>query len=193
MSPQLPSVPEDPPSPESSPAPDPAGLVLIAYDGSPNARAAIRRAGALFPGRRAMVVTAWSGITEAAPELLLLPGGLLTATIGALGDALRERAETLAAEGAVSANAAGLEAESRAIHSGMAVWHGIVGFADDNDVAVIVLGARGHAAIAAALLGSVATGVLHHAGRPVLIVSAQAGEPPRPTLLEPQDDEFRAS
>ena len=91
----------------------------------------------------------------------------------ALDDASRETAEELAAEGAELARAAGFDAEPRAVRSTGPFFAALIKAADELDAGAIVAGSRGRSTIAAAVLGSVSTGLLHHTSRPVMIVRAE--------------------
>jgi hypothetical protein len=53
------------------------GPLLVCYDGSEDASNAIRRAGALFPGRRALVVTVWqpTAVPRRSPSRAPAPSG----------------------------------------------------------------------------------------------------------------------
>lgn len=150
------------------------GPVLIAYDGSDHAKAAIERAGAVLQHGPAVVATAWTTFEGAAPAALLaLPGDMVREGTQALDDANRETAEELAAEGAELARAAGFDAEPRAVGSSGPFFAALIHLADELDAPAIVAGSRGRSALRAAVLGSVSTGLLHHTGRPVLVVRGE--------------------
>jgi nucleotide-binding universal stress UspA family protein len=147
------------------------GPVLLAYDGSDHAKAAIERAGAVLRPGPAVVATAWTSFEDAAPAALLaIPGDMVREGTEALDDAGRETAEELAAEGAELARAAGFDAEPRAVRSKGPFFAALIHLADELDARAIVAGSRGRSALRAAVLGSVSTGLLHHTHRPVLIV-----------------------
>jgi nucleotide-binding universal stress UspA family protein len=147
------------------------GPVLLAYDGSDHAKAAIERAGAVLRPGPAVVATAWTSFEDAAPAALLaIPGDMVREGTEALDDAGRETAEELAAEGAELARAAGFDAEPRAVRSKGPFFAALIHLADELDASAIVAGSRGRSALRAAVLGSVSTGLLHHTHRPELIV-----------------------
>lgn len=151
------------------------GPVLLAYDASAHAKAAIERAGAVLQHGPAVVATAWTSFEDAAPAALLaMPGDMVRESAQALDEAGRETAEELAAEGAELARAAGFDAEPRAVRSKGPFFAALVHLADELDARAIVAGSRGRSSLAAAVLGSVSTGLLHHTSRPVLIVRDDA-------------------
>jgi nucleotide-binding universal stress UspA family protein len=151
------------------------GPVLLAYDGSDHAKVAIERAGAVLQHGPAVVANAWTSFEGAAPAALLaLPGDMVREGAQALDDAGRETAEALAAEGAELARAAGFDAEPRAVRSSGPYFAALLDVADELDARAIVAGSRGRSRIAAAVLGSVSTGLLHHTSRPVLVVRPEA-------------------
>jgi len=152
--------------------------VLLCYDGSDDARTAIRTAGELLAGP-ALVATVWDR-THA---------DLLAAHAPALGPAVRQAVDELdefaageagrrADEGCALARESGFAADPVAVAGSPRVWAALVELAEERDVALIVLGRRGQSAVSAALFGSVSTGVLHHAQRPVLAVPAASAHGP---------------
>ena len=149
------------------------GSVLFGYDGSEHARAAITRAGELLLPGPAVVATVWSTLEQAAPSALLaLPSGVVAEAVADIDAATREAAEAIAAEGTELAAAAGFETRPHVVRSSGAIFAALIVCADELDAVAIVLGSRGRSTLAATLLGSVSTGVLHHTKRPVLVARA---------------------
>jgi nucleotide-binding universal stress UspA family protein len=146
--------------------------ILIAYDGSADARAAIAYAGGHVRPEPAVVVTVWE------PLLSQLTLSALAATATAVplpdeGEQWEEerQATGVAQEGAGLATTAGFpEATARAERGAGPVWATIVDVAEETGATLIVIGSRGLSGVKSVLLGSVSNRVLHHARRPVLVV-----------------------
>ncbi len=144
--------------------------LFICFDGSEDARSALEDAADLFPGRSALVATAWHS----------LAGLMLHTDIEDLSGEMREAADELdaadhdaaqriAGEGAELARESGLRAEPSVAASDRRLWPGLLRLADDRRAAILVAGDRGQSNVETALLGSVAHGLLHHSERPVLL------------------------
>jgi nucleotide-binding universal stress UspA family protein len=145
------------------------GPLLLCFDGSEDARLAIERAGALFAGRRALVVMVWHPIADL--NSFAWTGPAATAVdLVALNRAAAADAGRVADDGVRVALEAGLKAEPFAVETTGAVWKTIVEIADRHDAAAIVMGSRGLAGVRSMLLGSVSSAVVHHADRPTLII-----------------------
>jgi nucleotide-binding universal stress UspA family protein len=89
-------------------------------------------------------------------------------------EVFRERAEEAATRAVERLDAEGIRA-SRSVRSGRALDE-IIAFANEQDADLIVAGSSTRGPVARALLGSVPLGLVHRAGRPVLVVT----EPGRP-------------
>ena len=164
-----------------------AARLLIAFDGSAAAEAAVRAAGALFPGARATVLT----IHEAAvgPVSAFRAGGglmspeLVEQNVVELERELVGEAEAAAAEGAKLAVAMGLAAEPAVAGGARQPWEPILAAAAEREADVVVCGSRGRGAVARSVLGSTSSSLLHHAQRAVLIVPDAEALPDGPALI----------
>jgi nucleotide-binding universal stress UspA family protein len=154
---------------------DPAAPVLICYDGSEVARAAVRHAAELFAGRPAVLATVWE------PGLAMVPVGLPDtigmgspppdpATVEAIDHLQREHASTVAGDGAEFARSLGLAAEPQAVPDEVDVAETLLGIARDRGAAVVVVGSHGISGLRPRLLGSVSRKVVEHCDRPVLVI-----------------------
>lgn len=147
------------------------GPILIAYDGSPDARHAVAQAAALTPGAKAVVVYVRHPSEGMAAHL---EGHPTLERVDAIDASERDTAEQLAAEGAEYAKQRGLDAEPRVANATEAIADTIVAVADELDATLLVVGARGRRGLKSLLLGSVSHHIVHHTRRPTLIVPSTA-------------------
>jgi len=146
-----------------------ADTILIAYDGSDHAKAAIRvAADRLAPGGKALVATVYEPL-DRVPFAGIAGLPIDESTTEAIFGGARAAAQGAAEEGAALAREAGFEAEAIAV-DGVPVWNALVELADDRDAALIAIGSRGLSGVKHVLLGSVASAVAQHSRRSVLIV-----------------------
>lgn len=145
-------------------------MILIAYDGSDDAKAAVEHVAELVPGQSAIVVTIWE------PYVHLVTRYPATSTLVAAEDseqidgASSADAERTAEEGATLARTHGLEASGRAVTRQDSMADTLLAEADRADAGAIVVGSRGLGGFSSLLLGSVSHALLQHADRPVIIV-----------------------
>lgn len=146
-------------------------MVLICYDGSPDAKAAIERAGELLHDQPTTVLTIWQPfiqvIARTAVGFGTMPG---IADADEIDKASRESAEERANEGAELARQAGLEAEPRTCSQQTTTARAILHQGDEIDASAIVMGSRGLTGLKSLLLGSVSHEVIQHADRTVVVV-----------------------
>jgi nucleotide-binding universal stress UspA family protein len=146
-------------------------MILICYDGSPDSKSAIDRAGELLSGQPATVVSVWE------PFFAIMSrasAGWGTAPVMqdhvAIDKAILEQAQALAEEGARLAREAGLDARPRTCSQETTTAEAILTEADAIGATAILIGSRGRGALKSVFLGSVSHGVLQNADRPVIVV-----------------------
>jgi nucleotide-binding universal stress UspA family protein len=170
---------------------EPNGPIVIAYDGSVNARHAVERAGELFAGRPALVLHAWQPIELAAIRRGVI-GMSATAAESEADAGAQALAEQVAAEGAELARGWGLRAEARTAEAVDPVWDTIIRAADEAGASLIVLGSRGLRGLRSLMLGSVSHQVVHNAHQAVLIIPMPQLADARRELGRRQSDAGRA-
>jgi nucleotide-binding universal stress UspA family protein len=144
--------------------------ILIAFDGSDGARAAVATAAKLLGERPAVVLAVWEPVAATvAAARVAVPDSVIEGALVGLDEAAERAAAALAQEGATLARGGGLAAEPAVRQAGGNVWSTIIEAAEEHDAAAVVVGSRGRSGIRSALLGSVSTGVVHHCRRPVLV------------------------
>jgi nucleotide-binding universal stress UspA family protein len=156
--------------------------LLICYDGSDAARAALVEAARLFAGQPAVVACYWQPLVARAGrfghdirELVEDPDDINRRE--------RELASAIADEGVALAREAGLETEGRTVEIDGPIEEAILAHANELDAAAIVLGARSRSSLRSLLIGNVANEVVQRAARPVFMT-------PSPQLAVRRRDEL---
>lgn len=140
------------------------GPVLLAYDGTDRAAAAIAQAATELSGHReALVVCVWQPVDVGFTPVEATHFDADQAT------EVRQVAERTAAHGATLATRAGFSARSMAVEAAP-IWKGIVETAEDHNASLIVVGPHRRSGLLGHLAGSVAGAVVAHATTPVLVV-----------------------
>jgi nucleotide-binding universal stress UspA family protein len=144
-------------------------VILIAYDGSVDADAAIERAAGLLSDRQVTILTVWEELIDVLTR---------TGSAFAIGDLdyqavdreSESQARKRAEDGVKKATEAGLTAKADARARNDSVASTILAAADELDAEAIMMGTRGLTGLKSVLLGSVSHAVLQHADRPVIVV-----------------------
>jgi nucleotide-binding universal stress UspA family protein len=152
-------------------AEDAGGPVILAYDGSEDAVRAIASAADLLGKREVIVQTVWTSYrATVSPGDVGIPAAGAAAGSERLDEELAARAQRTAEEGAAAAARAGMRASAEAVVEQGSIYRTLLDSARDRDAEAVVVGSRGQSAIRAALIGSVAMGLVHHAHVPLLVV-----------------------
>jgi nucleotide-binding universal stress UspA family protein len=147
-------------------------MILLAYDGSLDAQAALDHAARLLPGADVTVLTVWESFPSAAGGGLMGMGSVYLDPVE-VDQANEESAKVQASEGADRARAAGLHARACTTQSRAVAGAAILSAAARVNAEAIFMGTRGLTGLKSFFLGSVSHAVLQHADRPVVVVPSQ--------------------
>lgn len=158
--------------------PDDAHPILVAFDGSDTAQAAVETAARLFPTRRLVVTSVWEpGLAIAMSTTTDMTGiGYVAPTpeeMATMDRAQRDHAIDAAERGARIARELGADAEPNPISDEGKIGETLAALADQLNADAIVVGSRGLGAFKAGLFGSTSRDVLGNTTRPVVVVKAK--------------------
>lgn len=144
-------------------------MILIAYDGSPDAQTAIERAGELFKAEPATILTVWQRFIDVVTRF---GAGLSVGDVDyeALDRGYEQEAREQAEEGAERARRAGLDAQPSVRVREGTIAATVIAEADDLGASAIVLGTRGLTGLKSLFLGSVSHAITQQSHLPVMVV-----------------------
>jgi nucleotide-binding universal stress UspA family protein len=131
--------------------------LVVGYDGTDGARAAVREAARLAPLLDAPVVVAFAFGTSP-----------LGGEVSDLSATLHDRGESLLEDAMQELRAAGADARAELMDTKPA--DGLVDLAEREDAQMIIVGSYGEGRLRGALLGSTPYRLVHLSERPVLVV-----------------------
>lgn len=138
------------------------GSIVVGYDASPGARAALDRALELAAALGDRLIIGF-GVVPPAP--------VVGEEVRAHRQALRDHAEKMTAEALERAQGSGVDVEVALVEDRAS--SALVTLAAENDARMIVVGSYGERPLKGAILGSTPHKLLHLAERPVLVVPAE--------------------
>ena len=147
-------------------------MILIAYDGSDDAKAAIEQAGKLFRGETATVLTVWERFIDTMTRSGA--GAGLIIDYAEIDTQTAQSAAEKSEEGGKIANEAGLAASAKTAVVESTIANAILDEAASADASVVVTGSRGYTGVKSLLLGSVSHHLVQHADLPVIVVPSPA-------------------
>ena len=148
-------------------------MILIAYDGSSDAQAAIHRAGEILKDETATILSVWERFIDVVTRAGAAPP-LGQFDYEALDRGYEDEARHRVEEGIRLAERAGLQAQPRLRVREDTVAGTVLAEADEVGATAIVLGTRGLTGLKSLLLGSVSHAVVQRAHVPVLVVPSPA-------------------
>jgi nucleotide-binding universal stress UspA family protein len=147
-------------------------VILIAYDGSDDAKAAIELAGKLFPGQTVTVLCVWQRFID---TMARVGGGYsIVLDYDEIDVEAEKGAREQAEAGATLARQAGLDATARTAVVDSTVADAILAEAAAAEASAVVCGSRGYSGVKSLMLGSTSHHVLQHADLPVVVVPSPA-------------------
>jgi nucleotide-binding universal stress UspA family protein len=146
-------------------------MILICYDGSTDAQAAIEHGARLLKGEEATVLTIWQQFVTMVAQSPSLGLGSTAIDPEKIDEENRKYAEDRAEDGVRLAAEVGVKAQARVVPQGInTTSQAILAEAESMDASAIVMGSRGLTGVKSLLLGSVSHAVIQHADRPVVVV-----------------------